>query len=194
MGIEPSASRPAVVALGGRRIDAAGTDPPRFPLQNVPLVRKRVAEALVAERAVALVCSAACGADLIALEEAERLGLRRRIVLPFAPERFRVSSVVDRPGEWGPVYDHLITAATATRDLVVLGAADSGDDVAYARANEAIIREARELAACSQEDGPYRLLAILVWEGRARPGTDATEGFRRLALAAGFETSSVLTR
>src|SRR5262245_11088780 len=170
MAIEPGNSKPAVVALGGRRIDAAGSEAPRFPLQNVPLVRERIADALVAERAAVLVCSAACGADLVALEEAERLGLRRRIILPFPPERFRVTSVVDRPGDWGTMFYRLIAAAIATGDLVVLGDAGGGDDdAAYARTNEAIIREARELAG---EGGPHRMLAILVWEGCARAGTD----------------------
>jgi ABC-type enterobactin transport system permease subunit len=59
---------------------------PCFPLEAVAIVRRRLADLLVQEHAVALVCSAACGADLIALEEAERLGLRRRIILPFRPE------------------------------------------------------------------------------------------------------------
>ena len=103
----------AVMALAGRRIDAPETDPPRFPLKNVPMVRERLAALLAAEHAEALVCSAACGADLIALEEAERLGLRRRIVLPFPAKRFRETSVTDRPGEWGPLFDRLIASAEA---------------------------------------------------------------------------------
>src|SRR5215212_11987885 len=124
----------AVVALAGRRVDATGTEPPRFPLENVPVVRKRLAAILAKESAMALVCSAACGTDLIALEEAERLGLRRRIVLPFSPERFRASSVVDRPGNWGPLFDRLVAAASTAGDLVVLdGRAD--DELAYAAAN-----------------------------------------------------------
>ena len=76
---------PAVIALTGRQIDAPETDPPRFPLENIPMVRQRLVDMLAAERADALVCSAACGADLIALEEAERLGIRRCVVLPFSP-------------------------------------------------------------------------------------------------------------
>src|SRR5947209_15289312 len=88
----------AVVALVGRRIDGIGTNPPRFPVENVPIVRERIANMLIKERAIALVCSAACGASLLALEEAGRLGIRRRIVLPFSPDRFRETSVVDRPG------------------------------------------------------------------------------------------------
>jgi hypothetical protein len=85
---------PAVIALTGRQIDAPDTDPPHFPLEyvpNVPMVRQRLADMLAEERADALVCSAACGADLIALEEVERLGVRRCIVLPFSPDRFTFS-------------------------------------------------------------------------------------------------------
>src|SRR6267378_3813558 len=93
-----------VVALAGRRIDLPGTQPPRFPLDNIGTVGRRFAEALDKVHAVALVCSAACGADLVALEQAERLGLRRRIVLPFRRERFRSTSVTDRPGDWGPLF------------------------------------------------------------------------------------------
>ena len=92
----------AVVALAGRRIDLPEAQVPRFPLENVQEVGRRICEALYEMHAVALVCSAACGADLVALEQAKQLGLRRRIVLPFAPERFRETSVVDRPGDWGP--------------------------------------------------------------------------------------------
>ena len=33
-----------VIALAGRRIDAPDTDPPRFPLENVPIVRQRLVD------------------------------------------------------------------------------------------------------------------------------------------------------
>ncbi len=187
---QPQPGDGAVVALAGRRVDAPGTEPPRFPPGNVPLVRQRLADLLSQERAVALICSAACGADLVALEEAERLGLRRRIVLPFAPERFRGTSVVDRPGDWGPVFDRLVAAAQVEGNLVVLDAGEG--DAAYAAANEAIVREAQALA---REDGGAlrRLVALVVWEGSARAGTDATGGLRDLAAKAGFEERSVAT-
>lgn len=182
----------AVAALAGRRIDAEGSDPPRFPLMNVPVVRKRLAEVLSADSVVALVSSAACGADLVALEEAERVGCRRRIVLPFAPERFRETSVVDRAGDLGPVFDRLIATADGAGDLVVLSTGIGGDDAAaYAAANETIIREAQALARADVK--PRRSVAIVVWEGAARAGSDATEEFRRLAVTAGFEERAILT-
>jgi hypothetical protein len=105
----------SIIALAGRRIDASGTTPPRFPLSNVEEVRSRLAGAFVRLHAVGLVCSGACGADLVALEAAEQLGMRRRVVLPFVPDRFRKSSVVDRPGDWGRVFDRQIAAAAKMR-------------------------------------------------------------------------------
>ena len=62
-----------IVALAGRRIDAVNAKERRFPLANVELVRKRIREMLKTEDATAVVCSAACGADLIALSEAASL-------------------------------------------------------------------------------------------------------------------------
>ncbi len=190
----PNKEANAVIALAGRRIDAPDTDPPRFPLKNVSIVRRRLADLLSAEHARALVCSAACGADLIALEEAERLGLRRRIVLPFPPKRFRETSVTDRPGDWGPVFDRLVAAAEAAGDLVILHSTGDGDDAAYAAANQVIIREAETLARAISDGTPLRLVAVIVWEGSARAGTDASGGLRNLATQAGFEERSLLTR
>jgi hypothetical protein len=183
----------AVLALAGRRIDAPETDPPRFPLKNVPTVRERLAALLAAEHAEVLVCSAACGADLIALEEAERLGLRRRIVLPFPAKRFRETSVTDRPGEWGPLFDRLIASAEAAGDLVVLDV-EGNDDAAYAAANQAIMSEAETIARATSDGTPFRLVAVIVWEGSARAGTDASGGLLTLAKQAGFEERSVPTR
>jgi hypothetical protein len=179
--------RGCVVAVAGRRIDADGAYPPRFPLANVPLVRKRLVDLLMAENAVAVVCSAACGADLMALEAAGELGLRRRVVLPFGPERFRETSVVDRPGVWSEIYDRVIAEVEATGDLVVLPSMAGNDSDAYQAANKAIIQEAVSLAGATQP------MAVVVWEGTPRSDSDATEAFRALAENAGFSLSLVQT-
>ena len=71
--------RISIVALAGRRIDAPGAAPPRFPVDNVEKVRSRLVEAFARLNVVHLVCSGACGADLVALEAAEQLGLRSHI-------------------------------------------------------------------------------------------------------------------
>ena len=77
-----------VVALAGRRIDSEGAEIARFPLdqeENVKEQRSVLLENLHPSR---LVCSAACGADLLALEAAGELGIPTTVVLPFERQRF----------------------------------------------------------------------------------------------------------
>jgi hypothetical protein len=152
-------------------------------------VRQEIADALSSAGAVTLVSSAACGADLLALSEAERLGIRRRIVLPFSRERFRATSVVDRGEEWGKPFDLLLDAAEAEDDLVVLGLPN--DDAAYRGANGAIVEQA--LVEASRLEVPDRI-ALVVWEGAPRDGGDATADFKQKAERAGFAVRTVLTR
>ena len=156
-----------IIALAGRRIDASNAKESRFPLGNVEIVRARVRSLFQEKGASAVVSSAACGADLIALSEAGQLGLRRRVVLPFGRARFRETSVTDRPGEWGSLYDQVIDAVAAAGDLVVLQ--NKSDDEAYAAANQAILDEAVALNQL--------VAALLVWDGASRGKGDLTEEF-----------------
>src|SRR6266513_899405 len=110
----------AVAALAGRRIDAPDTKEPRFPLPMAPEVRKMLLALLRREKIRLLICSAACGADLIALDAALKLGIRCRVVLPFEPDKFRRTSVVDRPGDWGSLFDHALSVVESSGDLQVL--------------------------------------------------------------------------
>jgi hypothetical protein len=185
-------SETAVIAIAGRRIDAQDADPPQFSLRNVALVRKRLAELLLAENALALVSSAACGSDLIGLQEAERIQIRRRIVLPFSRDRFRATSVVDRPGEWGPGFDRLVALAEAQGEFVIAGQGEGDEHAAYAVVNQRILGEAKALALAIP-GGPHRLLAVIVWEGRPRPGNDVTDDFKTAAIEAGFTVRIILT-
>ena len=67
----------------------------RFPYGNVDAVRAALLRTLTNTAAQVVVCSAACGSDLLALDTASVMGIRTRIVLPFAPDVFRDTSVVD---------------------------------------------------------------------------------------------------
>ena len=68
-----------------------------------------------------VVASAACGSDLLALAAASVLGIRTLVILPFASDIFRETSVVDRPHRafWGSLYDRLIVEARERWDLIV---------------------------------------------------------------------------
>ena len=183
----------AVVALGGRRIDAEPTSTARFPFDQVDRVGMEIADRLRRTRAVALVCSAACGADLIALETAHQMGLPTRIVLPFSATRFRETSVVDRPHPefWGSMFDRATSAARAHGDLIELDAVEADD--AYSMANGVIIREARKLAGVKNPERSLRLIALVVWEGASRGPDDNTNKFVQLAQESGFRIEQVLT-
>jgi hypothetical protein len=177
-----------IIALAGRRIDAPDAATPRFPLANVASVAQRVRELLEAERVTALVSSAACGADLVAQSAAGKLGLRRRVILPFARERFLTSSVTDRPGDWGGLYNELLDAVAAAGDLVVLsGAAD--ESAAYAAVNRGILDDAEALARASA----LPLTAVLVWDGSSRGAGDLTEAFGAEARRRGVRVLEVRT-
>jgi tetratricopeptide (TPR) repeat protein len=158
-----------VIALAGRRIDPEAAPEPRFPPQNVDRVEQLLRKAFQETKPDALVCAAACGADLIALAVAGSLGIRRRIVLPASKKVFRASSVVDRPGRWGEQFDAIVAEAEARGDLVIHD--HGGGDEAYRAANLAIFDEAERLHPGAQ------LEAWLVWNGRPRSAEDITLHF-----------------
>jgi hypothetical protein len=97
--------------------------------------------------------------------------------------------VVDRPGDWGSVFDRIILSAQTTGDLVVLNLSDGEE--AYRATNEAILHEAQELCRADAQSAGCRQIAAVVWEGAARGDGDITEHFRRLATAAGFSERTI---
>jgi hypothetical protein len=177
-----------VVALSGRRPDAPGAAPPRFPPANAERVGERIRELLRASGAGTLVASAACGADLLGLAAAGELGLRRVVVLPFEAERFRRTSVTDRPGDWGPLFDAVVAEVRARGDLVVLEV-DGDDHDAYAAAVEAILDQAAERAGGRSAD----VRAVVVWDGAPRGSDDFTAAFAASAGARGMAVQHVST-
>jgi len=151
------------------------------------MVRERVRELLAGKGASAVVSSAACGADLIGLGEAGTLGIRRRVVLPFGRGRFRETSVMDRPGDWGAVYDRILDQVEAVGDLLVLDIASEDDP--YAAANSVILDDAVALAKAADEPAG----AVLVWDGVSRGDGDLTEDFGVQARKRGLPVMEVLT-
>lgn len=177
---------PAIAALAGRRTDAQDADDLRFPLAESEHVFHKLLRRFRQERVLRLVCSAACGADILALEAAYTLAIPATVVLPFAPHVFRKVSVTDRPGNWGERFDRLVQAARDRDDLVELGL-DTGDGNAFTATNHRIIQAA--LAS-----GNHRKLAFVVWEGLSRGEDDSTAEFLSTALSHGFEKRSVITK
>jgi hypothetical protein len=182
-----------IIALAGRRIDAPDATISRFPLRNVAAVRERLHAFFVDHKVTALVCSVACGADLLALDVAGELGIWRRIVFPFKQDRFRATSVVDRPGEWGTLFDRIIRDVQAEGKFVILSE-DGEDDVIFATANKVILNEALLLAHEKSHEQPEKLVqAVLVWDGLPRGESDLTAHFASEALARGLAITEIAT-
>jgi hypothetical protein len=176
-----------VGALAGRRIDRPDAEPKRFPISRINSVKQQLKKIFEEEEIDLLVCAAASGADLLALELAMKLNIDFRIILPFAPDRFRSTSVVDSSAEWGATFDLVLTKAESTGNLVILDEAMTDED-AYKYATRVILTEANTAAA------PDKAVAIIVWEGKPRGPNDFTLQFRNLAIKAGMRERVVLTR
>jgi hypothetical protein len=178
-----------IAASAGRRIDEKNAETTRFPVENTELTRARILDFLKKETPAALVCSAACGADLLVLEAAGKLGIERYIILPFGRERFRETSVTDRPGDWGKLFDRICDEVDRAGNLTVLE--DFEDETeAYSAATAAILDKAEALSRGGEDEK----LALVVWEGDAKSEEDETAAFAAKALARNFVVKEILTK
>jgi hypothetical protein len=166
-----------ILVYAGRRVDPAitpGREPAeqRFPLSNVPRVAREVTRVLGALLPSIVVGSGACGADLLVLEAAGALGMRRRIILPFDRTTFRARSVADRPGDWGGRFDQAVKEVSIAGDLLEL-AFDPTDEATFVRATLEIFRDAETLARSAGQD----CRALVIWNGVTRGAGDVTATF-----------------
>lgn len=169
-----------VIALAGRRIDAPNAATPSFPEANINEVKARLRTFFTSRKVSTLVCSAACGADLAALEVAATLGIHRVVILPFAPEIFRETSVTDRPGNWGPVYDKLMHEV---QPIVLNYSKDDAD--AYTNTNLLILDHAKQKNDQSE--------ALVVWNQKPRSSGDASLHFMHEAKKRNMHVNEIST-
>ena len=178
-----------IAALAGRRIDAPDTEEKRFPLKRRAAVRRKLLRFFKENNVTELVSSAACGADLLALAAAKKLKIRQRIILPFERERFRETSVTDRPGYWGKLFDEICYEVERQGNLIVL---ENYKD--EKKAYSAVTTEILNLAESLKENsGNEEILAVAVWEGKAKDEKDETAAFIKKAKARNIEVEEILT-
>lgn len=187
-----------IVALAGRRIDAPGSDTPRFPYALVDTVRKKLLEFFEFTHPSHLVTSGACGADLLAMQAASQLGIDKTMILPFDVATFRAISVIDRPGEWGIIFDRLVRDLRTVNRLIELNF-NVDDPSAFSKTNFHILEKAQKLAGKShgfyeQRSAPAsNLMALIVWEGTPRDGNDNSYHFLLEANRRNFTINEILT-
>ncbi len=178
-----------ITVLAGRRVDPSNATTARFPLQNVGKVQEDLGKFFLENDVAFLISSGACGADLIALEVAGELGIERKMVLPFDPTTFRSSSVVDRPGDWGKIFDAVYSELKSHSDVVQLNYNKEDDDV-YEKTNFDILDTA-DLVAEKLND--KQKVAIVIWEGSSKSEGDTTDHFRREAEKRGYMIKEIIT-
>jgi hypothetical protein len=153
----------------------------------VPQVRREIEAAFRRLRLEGIVCSAACGADLLAIDTAQALAIAVHVVLPFAPDEFRATSVADRSGDWTQLYDAAVATARERGRLTILPGPFATESDAFSAATREIVRRAREL-------GGGDTVAIAIWDGRPRGAGDFTAEFLQCARDEGIPQLSILTQ
>lgn len=170
-----------LLAHAGNRIDSDDRTEPRFPPTQIEPVTAVVARLLADLRPSSVVSTAANGADLIILAEAQRLGIATHVVLPLPARDFRVRSVETSSSRWVESYDRVLDVASTTAGSSV-ETMDLGEDPAwYLAANGLILDIARRHA---HSDEAVVALTVRPPEGESPPS--ATDDFARRAINAGL--------
>lgn len=167
MGAHKKTSSGRVLIAAGRRVDAADATVPRFPASEVAEVRRKIQELFSQEKPLAVVCSAACGADLIVLDVADSVGVERYVLLPSPPAEFRKTSVIDRPGDWGDVYDRVLK--TSRVKILKVPEGQQG----YLETNLRLLDQGQGLARKHSVSAE----ALVVWNKKTRGPDDVTGHF-----------------
>lgn len=160
---------PRVVAFTGHRIDLPARGQPRFPASAEGAVRAAIAQRLQKLGAGFGYASAACGSDIIFLEEMLKRGGEIHIVLPCSPAEFRIESVdaAGRPG-WGARFERLLRRAARVHVANDHGKAPGSLGFEYA--NLLLDGMARLRAASLDTD----LVPLAVWDGEREEGVGGT--------------------
>ncbi len=157
---------PKVVAFTGHMIDRPDSDTSRFPPQLEALVRTQIREALERLGADFGYASAACGGDIIFLEEMLTRGGEIHIALPFRRDEFVDTSVKFAGDDWVTRFEHVLSHATAVTYATNEGYL--GDDILFQYTGD-LVNGMALLRADQMATEPV-LLAVLETDSAAMQG------------------------
>jgi len=165
---------PSVVVFSGHMIDQPNRLQRRFPPELEDPVRKEIAKFLDQVYAGIAYSSAACGSDIIFLEEMARRSGEINIVLPFEKEQFLRESVDIIPGaNWGRRFDQLIKKAAQVK---ILGQYDPLVNIPNFEFDNLFLYG--NALARAQMIGT-ELKPLAVWDGRSGDGPGGTASMIR---------------
>ena len=108
---------PKVCVFSGHMLDRADQETPRFQLEDVARVQSKIRNFFNSTFIGVAYSSAACGSDILFLEEALSRGIESIIVLPFSPEVFKKSSVSFAGRDWEMRFDQVVNSASKVINL-----------------------------------------------------------------------------
>jgi hypothetical protein len=171
------ASYRRVVLTSGHMIDTVDRPSPRFPAFLEPAAAQEIETVL--DRwdigpADLLLLSGARGSDILFAESGHRRGTHVEIILASPPEVFEQTSVALPRSIWSQRFRYLLQHHPYS-----VCRAEDNDGAAneFARANQALLRRAEELAP------PAELRVALVWDEQPAGGPGGTGEFAGLATA-----------
>jgi class 3 adenylate cyclase len=165
---------PTIVVFTGHMIDKPDRDVPRFPPEKEDEVTQAIREALAKIDDPIGYGSAACGGDIIFMEQLADRGGEYHLVLPYNAEDFKkhcVQGFLENPGrEWEPRFNAVIKKA---RTITYLGNTSPPDN---SMVSECCNRVFLGLAMRKAEALSTDVTLIALWDGQqgdARGGTEA---------------------
>ena len=162
----PVLPAPTVIAFAGHMIDVPGRPTPRFPPELESVVAAAIRDRLARMHRPIVYTSAACGADLIAIEVAFDCGAEVNVLLPFNREDFVRTSVAVGGPRWTERFDAAL--ARATRVIPATEESHLGDDVLFEHA-AMLVEGLTSLRAAQLETTPA-LLCVLDAAEQGRVG------------------------
>jgi len=175
-----------LLVFAGHVPDRPG-DPVRFPPESIPAARDAIRQALErSEARVGMTCASA-GGDLLFADALLDRGAALHLVLPWARDEFRHTSVEpydppDGPHIWQRLYERGVGEATTVREVGYLYEPRSA--VGWEYLTEVTAGIALQTARALRLD----VQPIVLWDGRPGRGPGGTEAFhafwkRRLKLS-----------
>jgi hypothetical protein len=153
----PTLPAPTVTAFAGHMIDASHRSTSRFPAALEPAVTAAIRDRLSRMHRPIVYTSAACGADLIAIEVALDLGAEVNVLLPFNRDDFIRTSVAIGGAGWTQRFDAAL--ACATRVIPATDESYLGDDVLFEHA-AMLVEGLTALRAAQLETAPSFLCVL----------------------------------
>ena len=171
---------PQVVVFTGHMLDRPGRREARFPARIEATVTRAVAVELGRVDAGFGYCSAACGADIIFIEQMLGRGAEVHVTLPFAEADFLETSVAFAGAGWIERFHHAL--ARATRVTRAVDERYLGDENLF-EYTAALTQGAALLRAQQLETGVLQLAVLDAADAEARGGTrSAVDAWGRLGL------------